>query len=148
MIKEVGLGCIFCQIVRGEAPVSLVYADDKISVFPTTEPVNPGHLLIIPKVHATFLSDLKPETAGHIMIIAARLAATIRKSRFKCEGINLFVADGEAAGQEVFHFHLHVYPRFRGDGFGFKYDKSKSFVWMKRTELDEIAQEIRSHIWL
>ncbi|GAI66298.1 unnamed protein product, partial [marine sediment metagenome] len=62
------------------------------------------------------------------------------------EGINLFVADGDAAGQEVFHFHLHVYPRFEGDGFGFKYDRSKHFLYLNRPQLDEIAKEINRYI--
>jgi histidine triad (HIT) family protein len=146
MIKEVRPDCVFCQIVKGESPVSLVYEDDIISVFPTLEPINPGHLLIIPKKHAPYLSDLEEETASHIMIMASRLALAIRRSKFKCEGINIFVADGEAAGQDVFHFHLHVYPRFNGDGFGFKYDKSKHFVRMNRAEMDEIASEICFHI--
>ena len=46
-----------------------------------------------------------------------RLAEVLRRSGLRCEGINYFVADGEAAFQEVFHFHLHVFPRFRGDPF-------------------------------
>jgi histidine triad (HIT) family protein len=138
--------CILCQIVKGESPVSLVYQNAEISVFPTIEPVNPGHILIIPVVHAPSLNDLEEGTAARIMIMARKVALAIRKSALKCEGINLFVADGEAAGQDVFHFHLHVYPRFKDDGFGFKYDKSRHFVRAKRPELDEIAQEIRSHL--
>jgi histidine triad (HIT) family protein len=143
--KEDPVNCIFCRILKGEYPVSLVYEDEIISVFPTIEPISPGHLLIIPKVHAPYLKDLEQETAGHIMIMAARLASAIRKSKYKCEGINIFVADGEAAGQDVFHFHLHVFPRFKEDGFGLKFDKSKNLVRMDRTAMDEIAGEIRAH---
>jgi histidine triad (HIT) family protein len=134
--------CLFCQIMKGKLPCSLIYEDDLVVVFPTLEPVNPGHILIVPKEHAACLDDLNKETAGHIMKIAKKTAAAIRKSKLKCEGINIFVADGEAAGQEVAHFHLHVYPRFKGDGFGFKYDKSKHFIRMERTEMDKIANEI------
>jgi histidine triad (HIT) family protein len=50
-----------------------------------------------------------------------RLAEALRASGLPCEGVNLFLADGEAAGQEVFHVHLHVFPRFAGDGFGFRF---------------------------
>ena len=139
-------GCIFCQITKGEVSSSLIYQDDRVVVFPTLEPVNPGHVLIVPKIHADCLNDLDEETAGHIMKIAKKAAAAIRKSNFKCDGINIFVADGEAAGQEVAHFHLHVYPRFKGDGFGFKYDKSKHFIRMDRKEMDNIAKEIYSHL--
>jgi histidine triad (HIT) family protein len=146
VLVEKSPACILCQLVRGESPVSIVYEDEKILVFPTLEPVNPGHLLIIPKAHVAYLSDLEPEAAGYIMMIAHRLASAIKRSKYNCEGINLFVADGEAAGQEVFHFHLHIYPRYKGDGFGFKYDKTRHFVLMKRAEMDEIAGEIRAHI--
>jgi histidine triad (HIT) family protein len=138
--------CVFCQIIKGNPPDSLIYQDDKVVVFPTLEPVNPGHVLVVPKVHATYFADLEEETAGHIMKIAQKVASAIRISNVKCEGINIFVADGEAAGQELFHFHLHVYPRFKEDGFGFKYDKSKHFVRMNRMEMEKIAEEIRSHL--
>ena len=47
-----------------------------------------------------------------------RVAAALRASDIQCEGVNFFLADGEAAGQEIFHAHLHVFPRFKGDGFG------------------------------
>ena len=124
----------------------MVYEDEKIAIFPTLQPVNKGHLLIIPKKHSPCFKDLDPETAAYIMKTAQKVSCAIRKSRYKCEGINLFLADGEAAQQEVFHFHLHVYPRFAGDGFGFKYDKLKHFVRMERPELDKIAQEIKKHI--
>jgi hypothetical protein len=49
---------------------------------------------------------------------AQKVAAALHASGLGCEGINLFLANGEAAGQEVFHVHLHVVPRFEGDGFG------------------------------
>ncbi|MFP4555065.1 MAG: HIT family protein [Actinomycetota bacterium] len=49
--------------------------------------------------------------------LAQRLAAGLRLSGLRCEGVNLFYADGEAAGQEVFHSHLHVIPRYDGDPF-------------------------------
>jgi histidine triad (HIT) family protein len=145
IVKEDPANCIFCQIIKGESPVSLVYEDDKIMVFPTIEPITLGHLLIIPKLHAPYLEDLEQATAGLIMTMAARLASAIRKSKYKCDGINIFVADGEVAGQDVFHFHLHVFPRFEGDGFGLKFDPAKNLVRMERAKMNEIAGEIRWH---
>lgn len=144
--KESKSNCVFCKILKGELAMSLVYEDDKIVIFPTIEPVNPGHLLIIPKAHTSYLADLEEDTAGHIMKMARRVASAIRRTALKCEGINIFVADGEAAGQEVFHFHLHIYPRFQDDGFGFRYDASRHFIKTDRTELDRIAGDIRSQI--
>ena len=72
---------------------------------------------------------------------AQKIAAAIRKSGIKCEGINLFMADGEAAGQEVWHSHLHILPRSEGDEFGLQLPKDY-FVLPKREELDEVAGKI------
>ncbi len=145
-IKEDKSNCIFCKIIKGKSPVSIVYEDKKVLAFPPIQPVNQGHILVVPKKHAPYLDDLDEETTLHIMRIARKIAAAIRKSKYRCEGINLFVADGDAAGQEVFHFHLHVYPRFEGNGFGFKYDRSKHFLYLNRPQLDEIAKEINRYI--
>jgi histidine triad (HIT) family protein len=71
------------------------------------------------------------------------LAAVLRQTQARCKGINFFVADGEVAGQEVFHFHLHVLPRFAGDGFGLHFGPD----YMKlpsRAALDEVAAAIRN----
>jgi histidine triad (HIT) family protein len=106
------------------------------------QPVNPGHLLVIPNTHASYLSDLDSETAGQMMIVAHRLTAALRSSGLPCEGVNYFLADGEAAMQEVFHVHLHVFPRFKGDGFGLKFGPHY-FDRPNRAELDEAADQIR-----
>ncbi len=111
--------CIFCEIVRGSAPASLVYQDEVASAFMDIQPVNPGHVLVIPNRHATNLSELPPESGGYLFQLAQRVAAALRRSSIRCEGIDLFLADGEVAGQEIFHVHLHVIPRYQGDGFGF-----------------------------
>ena len=142
--KESIDNCVFCKILEGKLPVSMIYEDEKVAVFVDLQPVNEGHLLIIPKYHAPYMKDVDTETLKHIMAIAKEMNKVIRKSKYKCEGVNLFLADGEAAHQEVFHFHLHVYPRFKGDDFGFKYDKSKHFIKLNRERLNEIAEELKS----
>ncbi len=81
------------------------------------QPINPGHILVVPNVHTACLADLDPVTGGLLFQTAQRLAAALRSSKLRCEGINFFLADGEAAHQEIFHVHLHVFPRYRGDGF-------------------------------
>ena len=146
MKKEDKENCIFCKIIKGKSTVSIVYEDDKVIVFPPLRPVNKGHLLIVPKVHIPYLADLNVDLAMYMMKITKMIVAGIKKSKYKSEGINSFLADGEASGQEVFHIHLHAYPRFYNDGFGFKYDLTKHFVKPERTELDEIAQEIKNNI--
>jgi diadenosine tetraphosphate (Ap4A) HIT family hydrolase len=82
------------------------------------QPINTGHLLIIPKKHATYLKELEPDTGAHMFKIGMKLSAALRASGIRCEGINLLLADGEAAGQDVFHVHLHIIPRFMVMGLG------------------------------
>ncbi|HET9224347.1 MAG TPA: HIT family protein [Roseiflexaceae bacterium] len=132
--------CIFCEIVAGRAPASVVYEDETALAFMDIQPVNPGHTLIIPKRHAALLADLDEATGAHLFEIAMRLAAALRRSGVRCEGVNLFLADGEAAFQEVFHVHLHVFPRFAGDPFKIDADWS---VRPDRAELDALAATIR-----
>jgi len=132
--------CVFCDIVIGKAPASMIYEDEIACAFLTIGPVNPGHLLVIPKQHIPFLSDLQEEIGLHLFKVTMQMAKALRHSGLQCEGINLFLADGEAAFQEVFHIHMHVFPRFKGGPF-------KLFAnWEikpSRDELDEIAARIR-----
>ena len=133
--------CIFCAIVAGAAPASVVYEDDVSLGFMDIQPVNPGHLLVIPKRHAAGLADLDEQTGGHLFRVAMRLAAALRRSGLPCEGINFFLADGEVAFQDVFHVHLHVIPRSAGDAFKIDADWSAQ---PPRAELDDLAARIRN----
>jgi histidine triad (HIT) family protein len=134
--------CIFCKILADESPASFVYRDEVCTAFMDIQPVNPGHVLVIPNEHATNLSELNPGTGGQIFQIGQQIAAALYASDLQCEGINFFLADGEPAGQEVFHVHLHVFPRFAGDGFGLEFAPSY-FQLPERAELDEAAEKIR-----
>jgi histidine triad (HIT) family protein len=106
------------------------------------QPINPGHALVIPNRHAGSLGEVDEHTAGHLFRLAQRVMVALRSSDLRCEGVNLLLADGAAAGQEVFHTHLHVIPRYPGDGFGFRFGSSYS-VKPTRRELDEAAERIR-----
>jgi histidine triad (HIT) family protein len=133
--------CIFCDILAGTQQSSIVYRDDVCTAFMDIQPVNPGHVLVVPNRHAAFLADLDEETGAHMFRLAQRLAGALRKSGIRCEGVNLFLADGEAAMQEVFHVHLHVFPRFTGDGFGLTFGP-EYFHRPERSELDRVARLI------
>lgn len=134
--------CVFCDIIAGQAVSSMVFQDNLCSAFMVLKPVNPGHLVVVPNEHAPFLADLDEDTGAHLFRIAQRLSAALRKSGLKCEGVNLFLADGKAAMQEVFHVHLHVFPRYEGDGFGLKYGP-ENFKKTERPDLDAAAEKIR-----
>ena len=137
--------CVFCRILANESPASFVYRDESVSAFLDIRPINLGHLLVVPRIHAETMNDLPTAIARHMMEIAQRLIKGLRKTNLRCEGVNLFLADGEAAGQEVAHVHLHVIPRYPNDGFGFRF-ASDYRALPQREELDEVAAAIRETI--
>ena len=136
-------GCVFCAIIDERAPASVVYEDDEVLAFMDINPVTPGHLLVVPRRHLPMLADLDNALAGHMFNIARRLAAALRASDVRSDGINLFYADGEAALQEIFHAHLHVIPRYPGDGFTIDADWGSH---PSHEELDAIVANIKQHL--
>jgi histidine triad (HIT) family protein len=102
-------------------------------------PVTPGHLFVFPRAHVESLEALDADLGAHLFRVAHRLARALYRSGLPCEGVNMLLADGEAAFQEVFHVHLHVFPRTPGDGFRIEAD------WRQRdrAELDAAAEQVR-----
>ena len=135
--------CVFCEIVSGAADASFVYRDDRVSAFLDIGAVTAGHTLVIPNAHLASLADVPDDLGAHLFVVATRVAAALRRSGLPCEGVNLFLADGEAAFQEVFHAHLHVFARTSDDGFTID-----SPAWSRptpsRDELDANAAAIRA----
>lgn len=136
--------CIFCGVLCGAAPATFVYRDDQCAVLMDIRPINPGHMVIVPLVHCALLTELDVEVAAQLMRVAHAMSTALRKSGLRCEAVNLLLADGAAAGQEVFHAHLHVFPRYRMDGFGLRF--SPDYAYRPRTELEAAAQALRPQI--
>ena len=134
--------CIFCAIVAGQAEASFVYQDETVVAFMSLQPVVPGHLLVVPREHAVGFEDLDRATSAHVWSVGHEMARALRRSGMRCEGINVFLRDGEAAFQTVFHFHLHVIPRYAGDGWNILPDE----VERQRSLLDSEAQVIKAAI--
>ena len=136
------MNCVFCKLFSGELEVTVIHEDDVCVAFMDVQPINPGHALVVPRKHEPYLADLEAEAGAEMFRVAQRVAAALRECGVKCEGINFFLADGVAAGQEVFHVHLHVIPRYSGDNFGLilppDYQDRPA-----REELNDIAQRLR-----
>ena len=135
--------CIFCRIVADQVEASKVYQDDTVTAFMDKQPLNPGHLLVVPNEHTTNLAGLDETIAGRMFVVGRQLARALRHSGLRCEGVNLFLADGPAAGQTVFHSHLHVIPRFMGDGFGLRFPPGYG-SGVSREDLDTIAAKVEA----
>lgn len=140
-IQEIaGERCLLCLLALGEAERSVVHEDERAIAILDLFPVNPGHTLVFPKSHVALLSELEQEDAGHLFQLCRRTAAVLYRSELRCEGLNLFLAEGEAAGQEVPHLHLHVIPRFEGDPF--RIEREGGWEEERRGELDRIARQL------
>ncbi len=133
--------CLLCLLASRQAEVSIVHEDERTVTFMDIQPVVRGHMLVVPRAHAPYLADLDELDGAHVFRAGQIAAAALRASQLRCEGVNFFLADGEAAGQEIFHVHLHVLPRFVGDGFGLRFPPDYSV--RPRAELDEAAEAIR-----
>ena len=137
--------CIFCDILAGIKPANFVHRDVLCAAFMDIHPVNPGHVLVVPARHAAMLAELDDETAGHLLKIARHVDIALRSSGIQCEGVNLYLADGRIAGQEVMHVHLHVIPRFAGDGHHLRFNPG-FFSRPSAGELEKDAALIRKQM--
>ena len=110
--------CIFCKIVKGEIPSAKVFENEHVLAFLDISQLSKGHTLVIPKIHNENIYDMDAETARNLFEVVPQLTNAI-KADLNPAGMNLLANNGEAAGQEVFHFHLHLIPRYgKGDGYG------------------------------
>ncbi|MHB8589171.1 MAG: HIT family protein [Candidatus Dormibacteraceae bacterium] len=133
--------CVFCEILRGNEPASFTYQDDSVVAFMDVQPITRGHMLVVPREHSVLMAGLN-ETAAMRTFRVARQLSSIVRSTLGATGVNLFVADGESAFQDVPHFHVHVIPRYPNDGFGLTFPDGYGRP-PARAELETIASAIR-----
>ena len=119
--------CLFCRIVSGEVPATVVYEDDVSFAFLDHRPLFPGHTLLVPREHVETLGEL-PASQVEPYFKAAQLLARAVESGLEAEGT--FVAMNNRVSQSVPHLHVHVVPRRRKDGL-------KGFFWPRTKYKDE-----------
>lgn len=134
--------CVFCEILRGDSPASFTYQDDNVVAFMDVQPITQGHMLVVPRDHAVLMADLDDAVAMRAFRVARHLSSVVRAT-LGATGVNLFVADGESAFQDVPHFHVHVIPRYPNDGFGLTFPESYSRP-PSRAQLETIATHVRA----
>jgi histidine triad (HIT) family protein len=111
--------CLFCRIVSGEVPATVIYEDENSFAFLDHRPLFPGHTLLVPREHVDTLGEL-PASQVEPYFKAAQLLARAVESGLEAEGT--FVAMNNRVSQSVPHLHVHVVPRRRKDGL-------KGFFW-------------------
>jgi histidine triad (HIT) family protein len=106
--------CIFCKIVAGELPATIVAEDERTISFMDISPATRGHALVIPREHSRDLLGVAREDLTAVALAAQRLAGRMSE-RLDADGVNLLNSCGAVAFQTVFHFHVHVIPRYQAD---------------------------------
>jgi histidine triad (HIT) family protein len=132
--------CTFCDLIKGAAEVSVCHEDADSIAFMDIQPVNAGHVLVVPRAHYESLLDVPPELGMHLFHVTMRLANAVRKVT-SCEDMNIVVNSGAAAGQDEPHYHVHIIPRRHGDGFHIDLPFGGSQM-PDRTVLDAMAVQL------
>lgn len=133
--------CIFCKIVRKEAPASIVYDDETVLAFLDIRPLSAGHALVIPKSHFAEIFDAPQKQLSQVHKVAQLIAIAAKKAT-GADGISIIQQNGKAAGQDIFHLHVHIVPRFTGQ----KLPLFSGLKEAERAELDEMALKIRREL--
>jgi histidine triad (HIT) family protein len=136
------LRCIFCAIVRKEAPAAVLLEDGAAIAFLTLGPLRPGHALVVPRRHATTLRDVPPADWAAVARMGLAIAE-LQHDRLGSEGTTLFLASGEAGEQSVPHLHLHVVPRGSDDRLDLTSWWAERTHAASRAELASVARRLR-----
>jgi histidine triad (HIT) family protein len=132
--------CTFCDLIHGAGEASICYEDSDAVAFMDIQPVNAGHVLVVPRRHYEQFEDVPAALAAHVFNVASKLVPAVKKVS-KAEGINIIVNSGSAAGQDEPHYHVHVIPRLPEDGFDVPLPFAQSQM-PDRTLLDATAVRI------
>ena len=100
--------CLFCRIINGEIPASIVYKDDRVVAFNDINPQAPTHVLIVPRRHIASLNELSTEDDGIVGEVVRRAAAIAKERGIAAGGYRTVFNTNAGAGQTVFHIHLHL----------------------------------------
>jgi histidine triad (HIT) family protein len=123
--------CVFCDIIAGTTPASIVYADDDHVAFLDRRPLFEGHTLLVPRQHVVTLADLPADAVGPFFTVAQRLSIAIPRAM---GATGTFVAMNNIVSQSVAHLHCHVVPRNFKDGL-------RGFFWPRTKYADDAARD-------
>lgn len=133
--------CIFCEIIKGRQPCAKIYEDERVISFLDINPVNPGHTLVVPKMHYATLLDISAEDLQACAIVSRNLAKAVFKGS-NASGLNLIQNNFRPAGQHVDHIHFHLIPRHPHDRF-FTEWPGKPY---QPGEMDRVLKKIKAEI--
>ena len=124
--------CLFCRIVSGEVPATVVYEDNNAIAFLDHRPLFHGHTLLVPREHVETLDELPQKLVGPFFEAAQTLTRAVEHA-MNAEGT--FVAMNNRVSQSVPHLHIHIVPRRKKDGL-------KGFFWPRTKYKDEEEMKV------
>ena len=133
--------CIFCKIVKKQAPANIIYEDETVMVFLDIRPLNIGHTLVIPKKHYVDIFDIPENQLSQVHKVAKQVSVAVKKAT-KADGISIIQQNGKAAAQDIFHLHVHVVPRFEGQ----KLPSFSALREVERGKLEVMAKKIKHQL--
>lgn len=133
--------CLFCKIIRGTIPSARVLETDQVVAFLDINPINHGHLLLVPRAHHAHLAELPDEIAAHAGSLLPRLCRAVAAAT-GAHGFNVIMNNGRVAGQTIDHGHWHIIPRFPDDALHWPWPQGK----YARDELDGMKARIEAEL--
>lgn len=106
--------CVFCKIVRREAPARIVYEDDDTIVFHDIHPSAPTHLLVCPKEHYNTFLETPPEVLPKLQSVVRTVTEQLGIDK---SGFRMIINNGRGGGQIIFHLHIHLLADKKMSGF-------------------------------
>ena len=127
------MSCTFCKIANKEIESNIVYESNNSIAFLDIDPINEGHILIVPKEHHLDIEELPADILNEIMELSQRIVKALKET-YKPDGYSIMQNGGKF--NEIGHFHLHIFPRYINDG----------FVWTTNEKEISVSQEIANNI--
>ena len=112
------MGCPFCNIIKKEADAHIIYESENIIALLDIDPINEGHVLVIPKIHEASIDNIPINVLTEIMQLIQKIVIAL-KEIYDMDGYSIMQNGGEFC--DFGHGHFHVFPRYKNDGFGWKY---------------------------
>ena len=134
--------CIFCDIVQGRQEAIIIFENSSYISIMDKFPINRGHLLVLPKQHYPYITDMKRNDVSKLFEIVSILTNVIWNV-VHADGVNIGQSNGKAASQDIFHVHVHVIPRFKNDTGDNFWPSRKNFT---TDELTDISIKIKNQL--
>lgn len=123
--------CIFCDIAKHTLDANIVYEDNLIIAFLDSNPINEGHILIVPKEHYLDIDEIPEDITSHITFFAKKIVTAL-KSIYHPDGYSIMQNGG--VFNDIDHFHLHIFPRYSDDGFDWTVNEKEAEYSQKVAE--------------